>query len=317
MYRPILAFIFALFCASSIVAQAPTNASYIRFVSAVNETVVITTDSLGTFTLNFEQVTNYTLVLNNTLIVNATINGLSVLTQPTQLTFLGFTTCAAVFKNGTFTLVLFNETAPTQISTDNTTDRAWIRIINLGEGIEFVTIQYNATSPPIFSFIGYLDASPYIPINASTTTQLTGSESSNQTNNSFPITFQDTITASSAYTLFTFTPANSSPNGIVVFDRVVLFNATTPIATSGVTQSNMTSGQAGTSGIIGATSSATAAATSGQASPSATTSLLSAGTSGVFVTTSQTSPESSSASSIKFGIFYVLNAMLLLSSLVF
>jgi len=302
--------IFAALCVASIVVAQ--DGPHIRFVSAIDGPIVISSDQLGPVNLNYQQVSDYQAVAGGSLIVNVTMNGTPLNNVSLLISFNAYSTCAAVFKNGTFFLVLFNETGPSSMFSDNTTGRAWIRLIDLGESIRYISMQYNATQTPLFSFVGYLESTPYIPINVASITQLIGLESANANSTDYNVTFQTTpLTQYEAYTIFFFTPNATAPNGIVVFDRIV-FNGTFPvIATTGLIQATtsptpigITSGQAPmvTSGqSSGLTSGSVPSATSG-VRPSITSGSMSS-SSGSTTSARHTSGEmvsSSSASSIIF-----------------
>jgi len=294
--------IFATLCVASIVVAQ--DGPHIRFVSAIDGPIVINSDQLDAVPLEYQQVSAYQAVAGGSLIVNVTMNGVSMNTVPLLISFNSYSTCAAVYKNGSFFLVLFNETGPSSMFSDNTTGRAWIRLIDLGESIRYVSMQFNATETPIFSYVGYLESTPYIPISVASITQLIGLETANTNSSDFNITFQSNpLVEFEAYTIFFFTPNATAPNGIVVFDRIV-FNGTFPIiATTGLVQattSMMTSGQtpAMTSGqSAGLTSGSVPHLTSGARSTSGSISSNSGSTTSAQHTGEMVSSEFESSSS--------------------
>jgi hypothetical protein len=279
----------------------------IRFINALPGTnITITTQTIGSIRLAYKEVSNYTLVNEGALSVNVVDdNGVIYTNVPILITFNTYITVAAVMRNGSFFLIPFNET--NTIATTGPT-QSFVRLIDLATSPRYLSVNTNLGS--IFSYVGFLESTPYSAIDSTAVTQFQALES--LTSNYFPITMTGSLSASSAYTIFFFSSVNETGNGIVTFDRSV--------------SASLTTGKGMTTGAVSATTGRVPSSTTGHAPSASTTGSSVSSTGSQKITTgSQMMPstsseqpidfdsESSSASLVQIAAFSILSSLLLCS----
>eukprot|EP01114_Cavostelium_apophysatum_P001944 TRINITY_DN116_c0_g1_i2.p1 TRINITY_DN116_c0_g1~~TRINITY_DN116_c0_g1_i2.p1 ORF type:complete len:511 (+),score=171.59 TRINITY_DN116_c0_g1_i2:135-1667(+) len=247
------------------VATGSTSGSaspnFVRFMNALEgQTITITTDNAGTFTLSYKQVSEYVQVNSATTIVLTVTNQLAVALIPVSVTVQldGYTTFAAQWNTqGDFSFLRFEETLPADV--DLSANLAYIRVISLGGGVGAINIALGGV--PIFTNIGNLQFSNYVSVPAETAaSSLWIYQSGGMIANTYPITDAEVFGANGAYTIFWFTPTQSGSAGAeVVMDR----NLAGLSMTTGMNQ--ITSGNMGMStGAPVATTGSVAASTGSQ-----------------------------------------------------
>jgi len=244
-YSSILLALFSICIFVSSVSSAP----FIRFINALEgQTITISTDRFAPITLNYQEATSYSAVSEGSV----SVSSVTTSTDPTNLnpttisiTFDFYATVACVQADVGFRMVLFNETAPAIMNNDNTADRAWIRFIDLGAGVQFLNLNTNTGT--LFSYVGFLESTAFAPVNTASTSTLTVVESG--TSNSYPVSLTSaggSISQSNAYTVFFFTPASGN-NGVAYLDRVLSSSpsasSTSSSAASSSTPSSSSGGQ--------------------------------------------------------------------------
>jgi len=213
---------FITIAAVFILAIQYSSADYIRFVNNINpETIVIETTEVGEFTLDFQQVSDYTSVSSSSVSVVSIKNlggtGYSYTSTPILVDLTTeYTTVIATFKNGEFYLVLVNETNGV-LMTSAGSDRALIRMIDCSSEIPYISV--NANSNTLWTYVTYLQATPFAEIDASSVPTFQISESG--TSNTYAVSMNNQITANNIYTIFFFEQINAGPQAIVYFDHAV------------------------------------------------------------------------------------------------
>jgi len=218
--------LFSLFCAVQFI-----EAANIRFLNNIEgQTITIQTDALGSLTLPYQSISPYTAVSNPSISVISVMNvggsGYSYTNTSIAITLVDYTTVAATFKNGEFYLVMFNETTSSAM-TDGT-NSAWVRFIDLTEFIPFLSV--NSNSQTLWSYVGYLEATPFVAVDPSITTSFIATQSG--TSNTYPISMDSSLSAGSVYTICVFA-TSTGPQGIVYLDRSFAPQAALSTTTTG------------------------------------------------------------------------------------
>jgi len=237
------------------------------------------------------QATPYVSVPNGTLAVQLLDlnNGSNPVFPTAQLiTFNGFyCTVLIVDNNGTLIMVPYNESLASSMSqnffnaTGNQTlpNRDWVRLISAAIDTQCQLFPNSDTSTAIFSFVGYLSATPYVQIDPTQDTKFLLTQQFNMTDE---VTISTTYNLSSAYTIFAFW-SSEGLQGAIYFDRVIPVtlqsNSTATNSTTNSTTSNsthvtsgvssnhtLTSGSAKNGTVLSSTGSSSSGSTSGTSS---------------------------------------------------
>jgi hypothetical protein len=203
---------------------------YVRFVNTIEGvTVTIKSNRLADISLNYQSVTNYNAIPEGSISVSSISdsNGNQLTSVSILINFNFFATVAVVKYEGRTVLVLFNETMPA--ANDNNGNRAWIRMMNFNSAINYISIDSNSAA--LFSYVGYLEVTPFVAINAASTSSLIGSQSGNGAV-SFPVDIGSGFIANNAYTIMVFSPASGNI-GKVVYDHAVASSSSSSASTSG------------------------------------------------------------------------------------
>jgi hypothetical protein len=209
---------------------------YVRFVNQIEgSTLSIYSDKLPTLKLSFTDATQYYSIPTGSLSItnvleksgDSLINGNSIL-----LSFSAYGTVALVNSTtGVFTLVMLNESSATPM-TDTT--KAYIRMIDLGQAVEYVSFAYVAGS--ISSYTGYLVATSFEAVDPSVATEFRIFESTQGSYNAPLITAPLTLSAGNAYTLFFYT-SSGSYTAKLAYDHSISGSVTPVSSTSSSTGS--------------------------------------------------------------------------------
>jgi hypothetical protein len=226
------------------------NVPNIRFVNALEgKTLSIQTDHLPQINdLAFTESTNYTAVVGGSLSVMVVDNSTGALFNSSQLVlFSNYCTVAIVSLNGTFALVPFNETVASSMINNfvapNSTaapTRYWVRVINTASA-QITLFPQSQTNTALFSYVGFLQATPYVEVNETLINQFIITKPGTTT----AITVVANAANSTAYTIFAFNSTVNS-NGVIgdfIFDRFIPFTqlpVTTGIQMTTGQQTNVT-----------------------------------------------------------------------------
>jgi len=227
---------------------------YIRFVNQMEgTTLTIYSDKLEIIKLDFTSATQYYYVPSGSVSVTNVLNtaGASLTNgNPILLSFDGFATVALVTTGGQFTMVMLNESFSS--SMDDST-KAYVRMIDLGEAVQYVSLAYVAGS--INAYTGFLVATPFKPVDPASATEFRIFETTKGTYNAPLVTLSTSLTAGKAYTVFFFTPSGST-SATLALDHDISGSIANPTPASTSTSS------AGTSTSADASSTSTSSTSS-------------------------------------------------------
>jgi len=229
--------------------EASSNVPFIRFINALDHVnISIQTDKLPSMELSYMQASNYTEVDSGSLDVQIFDTlGLALTNISMMVQFDYYCTIIIIKLNNTIVLVPFNETvAPTMVqnvgSNDTIPDRAWIRLINAVSKGAMISIFANSDIVPLYSNVGFLEATPYVEVDPSSNKFLL---SWAQTSSQFVLV--PSFEKSNAYTAVAFDSQTSGFSGALYWDRFVPMVNASSVATTGMTNLNSTVSTSGSS----------------------------------------------------------------------
>jgi len=228
--------------------------NYVRFINAAPETLTITTDTASNVTLTIGQVSTYTQVTGTLHVTSVMLNGTNLLGNISEVINVnGYSTVAAVFKNGSFYLVIYYENSTIPAMQTGSVDKSFVRLIDLAASTDANRVALNANGSPVVQYVGFLENTNFYQVDANATLTITSA-------NGGTITVASLSGNSNVYTVF-LVDNGSSLSASINMDRNIPLAATTALtsgmgtsgmATSGKSTSGMgTSGVKSTSGVAG------------------------------------------------------------------
>jgi len=201
-------FVAAIYCVSLVCAG---ETAFLRFVNEIpGSTYTIYTNALTPLKVNYTGITEYVPVPvedgTGSITVSNVIDqhGNSV-SSGLLLTFTNYTTFVLASPS-TFTIVKFVENVSNALTNDET--QAYVRVINLGSTEEYLTVAGVAGS--IAAYQGFLEATSYVAVNPTITTQFRIYDTVNGSYNNPELVLPVQLQAGDAYTVFYFASNTST-----------------------------------------------------------------------------------------------------------
>jgi len=160
----------------------------------------IYTSDIGTYHINYLQITDYVSVPSGSVSVTNVINGTGFsLTNanPLLLQFGDFATFALIMEGTQFYLIYLNDTLPSGYTAGSS--EAYVRLVDLSSAYTYLTLASAGGSAD--QYVGYLEAAAYSPISASETSMVIF-DSQNGNYNKPILTFPISFTAGQLYAVY-------------------------------------------------------------------------------------------------------------------
>jgi len=217
-------------------ALAQPAVRFVNVYGAAESPITLNTNkpSMPTITLAYQQISDFITFADGMLnILSVTDKSGSQLTGTTlQLRFNGYATVAIVKTNTGLVPVFYNETIPTAQIPANS---GLVRLINLSPAPQYLTI--NRDLGDIFSYIGYLEATPFVQLPVGTKLVAFDTQAASLAGNTYPVT--GSIVAGKTHTIFFF---DKTVGASVIADHAAPNVAPTGSASTSASVSTSTSG---------------------------------------------------------------------------
>jgi len=216
---------------------------FARFINPLSGSLEIRTDQFATMTLEQNQASDYQAVTSadgSLSVTNALLNG-TTLTNNNALKLMvddTYNTFVAYYMNETFYFIKYNETFDSSITGAFDSNTAYVRLLDLASGIQYLNLvgNGNPNSATLFQYVGQFQLTEYMPVSIQFSSLLI---TPSLTSESFVV--PTTFTAGEAYTILFLNMGNTDFQGMQIFDRTVA-TGTSPNPSANETVASMTTG---------------------------------------------------------------------------